>query len=272
MLLDRMDEEQWAAFWKGYFGRPEIAGGIRAAYDLDVRGVINEPTCAPFTVDFKLRLKKLDREGDQKKAKKFIKKHHAHNPPPPGWIFGYAVLNGRDVCGIVWVGRPIARRLNAFKVIEINRNCVRRDLPSALVKHACSMLYGAAVREAEKRGYETAITYTLVSEPGTTLKAAGFTRAPKPTREGDTWDKPGRRRKQKSPTEAKWKWTRELNPPNEARRELQQREKDANLRRLLKPLWEAIMRELKAPRKRRQEPTPMPPPTALRAEHQLNLF
>src|SRR5438270_843626 len=53
MILDGLDEEEWAGFWKAYFGKPEVAGGIRAAYGLEVRSVINEPTCAPFTLDFK---------------------------------------------------------------------------------------------------------------------------------------------------------------------------------------------------------------------------
>ena len=46
MILDGLDEEEWAGFWKEYFGKPEISGGIRAAYGLEVRSVINEPTCA----------------------------------------------------------------------------------------------------------------------------------------------------------------------------------------------------------------------------------
>lgn len=42
------------------------------------------------------------------------------------------------------------------------------------VKNGCSMLYGALCRAAQALGYREAWTYTLPSEPGTSLRAAGF--------------------------------------------------------------------------------------------------
>jgi hypothetical protein len=39
---------------------------------------------------------------------------------------------------------------------------------------ANSMLYGALTRAAKALGYRHVITYKLVSEPGVSLKAAGF--------------------------------------------------------------------------------------------------
>ena len=39
----------------------------------------------------------------------------------------------------------------------------------------CSFLYGAAARAAKALGYERIITYTLDTEPGTSLRASGWT-------------------------------------------------------------------------------------------------
>lgn len=44
-------------------------------------------------------------------------------------------------------------------------------------RNACSFLYGAACRAAAALGYALVVTYTLVTEPGTSLVAAGFVRA-----------------------------------------------------------------------------------------------
>jgi hypothetical protein len=43
------------------------------------------------------------------------------------------------------------------------------------VPNGCSMLYGALVRAAWALGYDKALTYTLADEPGTSLKASGWT-------------------------------------------------------------------------------------------------
>lgn len=42
------------------------------------------------------------------------------------------------------------------------------------IENACSVLYGASCRAAKAMGYRRVITYILESEPGTSLKAAGF--------------------------------------------------------------------------------------------------
>lgn len=41
-------------------------------------------------------------------------------------------------------------------------------------KHACSFLYGCCLRAARSLGFERCITYTLQSEPGASVKGAGF--------------------------------------------------------------------------------------------------
>jgi hypothetical protein len=41
-------------------------------------------------------------------------------------------------------------------------------------RNACSALYGASRRVARALGYDRLLTFTLASEPGTSLRAAGW--------------------------------------------------------------------------------------------------
>lgn len=145
----------------------------------------------------------------QKEAKQFVRDHHSHCPPPAGWRWGHAVFNGEELVGVAMVGRPVARRLDASKIVEVNRVCVS-SWPEELAWNACSMLYGAAAREAKRRSFRRIITYTLESEAATALKAVGWER--ELTTAGGSWDRAGRRRQDKSPTCRKVRWGKELEP------------------------------------------------------------
>jgi hypothetical protein len=70
--------------------------------------------------------------------------------------------------------------------------------------NACSMLYGAAWRAARALGWRKLITYTLVSEPGTSLRAAGW-RVVGVVR-GRSWDCASRPRVDRHPTLDKQRW------------------------------------------------------------------
>ena len=74
-----------------------------------------------------------------------------------------------QLVGVAIVGRPVSRYLDDGMTLEVNRLC------SIGEKNVCSFLYGAAARAARALGYRKIITYTLDSEPGTTLHAAGWT-------------------------------------------------------------------------------------------------
>lgn len=66
-------------------------------------------------------------------------------------------------------GRPGSRVLAADRsTIEITRVCTLEQ------RNASSRLYGAICRAAAALGYRRAITYTLASESGASLRAAGF--------------------------------------------------------------------------------------------------
>ena len=141
-------------------------------------------------------------------AKSFVRDHHQHCRPPAGWRFGAGVLNGSDLLGVVVVGRPVARMLDQARIVEVNRLCVRRDLPSGLEWNACSLLYGWAAKEARGRGFERILTYTLATEHGTTLTAAGWT--PESHTDGRSWDSPSRPRGDNTPRGDKVRWSRTL--------------------------------------------------------------
>jgi hypothetical protein len=68
------------------------------------------------------------------------------------------------------VGHPVSRLLQKKepRTVEITRTCTLGD------SNANSRIYGALCRAAQALGYTSAITYTLESESGASLKAAGF--------------------------------------------------------------------------------------------------
>lgn len=131
-------------------------------------------------------------------AAAFIAAHHRHHLPPIGWKFGIAVNDGERVVGVVTVGRPVARRLDNGWTLEVTRCCTDGT------KHAASMLYGAAWRAAKALGYKRLITFTLASESGTSLRAAGWRDLY--TTPGRSWSVPSRPRVDTHPLGQKTLW------------------------------------------------------------------
>ena len=104
-----------------------------------------------------------------REANAFVKAHHRHHKPVTGHKFSIGCeVEGRLV-GVVIAGRPVSRYLDDGLTLEVNRLCTTGE------KNACSMLYAAAARAAKAMGYQRIITYTLDNEPGTSLRAAGWT-------------------------------------------------------------------------------------------------
>ena len=74
-----------------------------------------------------------------------------------------------SIRGVAVVGRPVARNGGSPScVLEVTRLCTDGTL------HACSALYAAAARIGRELGYNRIQTYILETEPGTSLKAAGW--------------------------------------------------------------------------------------------------
>jgi hypothetical protein len=128
----------------------------------------------------------------------FVAAHHRHHLPPQGWKFGIAVNDGQKVVGVITVGRPVARMLDDGWTLEVTRCCTDGT------HNAPSMLYGAAKRAAFALGYKRLITYTLQTEPGTSLKAAGWRVIG--AAGGGSWSCPSRPRVDKHSTEVKTLW------------------------------------------------------------------
>jgi hypothetical protein len=145
-----------------------------------------------------------------KTAKEFVKAHHRHNSPPQGHKFSVGLEQDERLIGVVIVGRPIARHNDDGYTAEVTRCCV---LPGH--HGANSKLYAAAWRAVKGMGYTRLISYTLPSESGASLRAAGFSavRITKPSPKG--WNVPSRPRKKsgKYPDGEKILWEIKLKTP-----------------------------------------------------------
>lgn len=128
----------------------------------------------------------------------FITEHHRHHLPPVGWKFGLGVNNGCDVVGVITVGRPVARHLDNGYTLEVTRCCTDGT------PNVASKLYSAAWRATRALGYKRLITYTLMEEPGTSLRAAGWKVIG--TTKGGSWSVPSRPRIDKHPLGQKTLW------------------------------------------------------------------
>lgn len=138
-----------------------------------------------------------------KAANAFITEHHRHHGSTRGHKFSISLVAGEDVIGVVVVGRPVARGRDDGFTAEVTRLCVLDGY-----KGACSMLYGAAARAAKAMGYTSIGTYILASEPGTSLKAAGW--QPLSRVRGRTWSCESRPRDDKHPLDDKVLWGRDF--------------------------------------------------------------
>lgn len=109
-----------------------------------------------------------------RQAWSFVLQHHRHHRKTGIALFGVCVLldasdGGPELVGVAIAGRPKAGGLDDGRTLEVLRCCVLPSNPNA-----CSMLYRALVRAGEALGYRRFVTYTLESEHGRSLKAAGF--------------------------------------------------------------------------------------------------
>lgn len=104
-----------------------------------------------------------------KEANAYVEKHHRHHGRVVGHKWSLAAYKDGHLCGVAIVGRPTGRYLDDGHTLEVTRLCTDGT------RNACSALYSACARRAKREGYEKIITFILQSEPGTSLKAAGWT-------------------------------------------------------------------------------------------------
>lgn len=143
-------------------------------------------------------------------ARAFVGRLHRHNRPPQGGLFAVGCECDGELVGVAIIGRPIARNLDDGKTCEVTRLCTNGT------KNCCSILYGAAARAAKALGWTKIVTYILETEPGTSLKAAGWIREKEVPAEA-SWSRPSRPRmqtnlfgEQERPSCAKVRWMRIL--------------------------------------------------------------
>lgn len=128
-------------------------------------------------------------------AAAFVRDHHRHHTPPVGHKFSLAAMMDERCVGVVIVGRPVARRRDDGRTLEVTRLCTTGE------RNACSFLYGAAAKAAFALGYSRIGTYILKREPGTSLAAAGWKLIAETP--GKSWSVPSRPRADKHPIEPK---------------------------------------------------------------------
>lgn len=135
-----------------------------------------------------------------KEASAFVDRLHRHHKSPQGGLFaiGCAKSGQDEPCGVVVIGRPVARLCDDGYTCEVTRLCTDGT------RNACSMLYRAAWRAAKAMGYRKLITYTLPEEGGASLRAAGFHCVGRCG--GGTWNRDGRPRVDLHPTQTKIRW------------------------------------------------------------------
>lgn len=132
-------------------------------------------------------------------ANAFVAAHHRHHRPVVGHRFSMAVADPAGlVRGVAIIGRPVSRRLDNGMTLEVTR------LASDGCPNACSALYAAAWRATRALGYSRLITYTLETEPGTSLRAAGWRCVGETP--GRSWSVPSRPRVDKHPLQKRLRW------------------------------------------------------------------
>lgn len=122
-------------------------------------------------------------------ANRAVAQWHRHHKPAHmhKWSLGVEDESG-ELVGVAIANRPSATSLDDGLTIEVSR------LATDSTPNACSCLYGAMKRAAVAMGYERVITYILTTEPGTSLKASGWTKAVRTDLRHRGWNHPSRLR------------------------------------------------------------------------------
>lgn len=137
---------------------------------------------------------------DLAEANEFVRQHHRHHKPVIGHKFSLAVADeSNTIRGVAIVGRPVSRFLDDGLTLEVNR------VATDGCENACSALSARLVAPwTFALGYTKLVTYILDTEPGTSLRAAGWKLIG--ATGGGSWSVPSRPRVDKFPTQRKLRW------------------------------------------------------------------
>lgn len=132
-------------------------------------------------------------------ANVFIVQYHRHHQSVIGHKFSLGVADeDGTIRGVAVVGRPTARHSDDGWTLEVTR------VASDGCPNACSALYAACWRAVKALGYRRLLTFTLDSEPGTSLVAAGWRIVGETP--GRSWSVPSRPRVDKHPLQGRFRW------------------------------------------------------------------
>jgi len=134
-----------------------------------------------------------------REARAFVAQHHRHHPAPRGCRFVVGAARAGEIVGVAVVGRPSARLLDDGWTAEVTRLCVAEG-----TANVCSMLYSACWRAARAIGFRRLVTYTLATEGGASLRAAGWRMVGECG--GGSWSRRSRPRVDLHPTQTKLRW------------------------------------------------------------------
>jgi len=138
-----------------------------------------------------------------KAALKMVRQWHRRLPELQGGLFAARLLNDAGECvGVAVAGNP-------SRVWQEQAKLVISRVATTGHENACSALYGSLCRAGKALGYREAWTYTMLDEPGTSLRAAGF--IDMGLTDGGEWDRPSRKRGKATCSEPKRRWMRVLN-------------------------------------------------------------
>lgn len=140
-----------------------------------------------------------------KEANDMVKLLHRHHKPVVGHRFSICVCDKKtgNTVGVAIVGRPVARMTNQHSECEVTR------LVTDGTKNACSILYARCARIAREMGFCGIQTFILETEPGTSLKAAGWKFMGMTS--GGSWNRPSRNgRRDDQPQCRKQVWRKSL--------------------------------------------------------------
>ena len=128
-------------------------------------------------------------------ANAFVSRLHRHHKAVQGYKFAIGAVEKEKICGVVIVGRPVSRHRDDGMTLEVTRLCTDG------AKNAPSFLYGAAAKAAFALGYKRIGTFILRTEPGISLRAAGWKLIGETP--GKSWSVPSRPRVDKHPLQGR---------------------------------------------------------------------
>lgn len=135
----------------------------------------------------------------QKAAHDWVNATHRHLSAPQGELFRVALEIDGQLQAVGIAGRP-CRMLQDGRTVDITR--VASIAPVEV--NASSRIYSSLIKAGRALGYRRFITYTLLEEPGTSLRAANFHEDG--ITNGGEWSRPSRKRKAAEQPGQKRRW------------------------------------------------------------------